>query len=102
MKNSSFGVFSLLSKANQEYKEEKQREEFNMKKFKRTETIGHISSTFWSLFYSYYMSFRSLGSQKSNASNDAYIKAEMKKLWPLEDNCAKLKGNFASCEITKC
>ena len=45
MKNSSFGVFSLLSKANQEYKEEKQREEFNMKKFKRTETVGNISST---------------------------------------------------------
>ena len=24
----------------------------------------------------------------------------MKKLWPLEDNCTKLKDNFASCEIT--
>ena len=24
----------------------------------------------------------------------------MKKLWPLEDNCTKLKNNFVSCEIT--
>nr|CAN62997.1 hypothetical protein VITISV_024057 [Vitis vinifera] len=24
----------------------------------------------------------------------------MKKLWPMEDNCTKLKDNFASCEIT--
>ena len=73
-----------------------------MKKSKRIATVGHISSTLWSPFYAYYMSFRSLGCQKSNASNDAYIIAAMKKLWPLEDNCAKLKGNFASCEITKC
>ena len=47
-----------------------------------------------------YMSFRSSGSQESNTSNGAQIKAEMKKLWPLEDNRTKLKDNFASCEIT--
>ena len=60
-------------------------EESNMK-FKRTAIVGHISNTSWSPFYVYYMSFRSLGSQESNASNGAQIKAEMKKLWPLEDN----------------
>ena len=43
-----------------------------------------------------------MGSQESNASNSAQIRAKMKKLWPLEDNRTKLKGNFASCEITKC
>ena len=73
-----------------------------MKKSKRTATVGHISSIFQSPFYAYYMLFRSLGSQESNALNGAQIRAEMKKLWPLEDNCAKLKGNFTSCEITKC
>ena len=47
------------------------------------------------------MLFQSLGIQKSNASNGVQIRAEMKKLWPLEDNHTKLKDNFASCEITK-
>ena len=38
--------------------------------------------------------FQSLGSQESNASNSVRIGAEMKKLWPFEDNYAKLKGHF--------
>ena len=71
-------------------------------KFKRTATLGHILSTSQSPFYAYYVSFRSLGSQESNTSNNMQIRAEMKKLCPLEDNRTKLKGNFASCEITKC
>ena len=41
-----------------------------------------------------YISFRSSGSQESNASNDVQIKIEMNKLWPFEDNYAKLKGHF--------
>ena len=48
------------------------REKSNMKKFKRTATVRHISSTYWSLFYTYYMSFRSLGSQESNTSNNVF------------------------------
>ena len=71
-----------------------------MKKFKRIAATRHISSTSLSLFYTYYISFRILGSQESNASNGVWIGAEMKKLWPLEDNRTKLKDNFASCEIT--
>ena len=71
-----------------------------MKKFKRIAVVGHILNTFWSLFYTYYILFRSLGSQESNTSNDVQIEAEMKKLWPLEDSHTKLKDNFASCEIT--
>ena len=47
------------------------------------------------------MSFWSSGHQESNALNSVQIKAEIKKLWPLEDNHAKLKGNFASCENHK-
>ena len=71
---------SPLPKANQECKEEKQREESNMKKSKRIETVRHISSTSWSPFYAYYMLFRSLGIQESNASNDVQIGVETKKL----------------------
>ena len=100
MKNPSFGACSPFPKSNQECKEEKQRDESNMKKSKRTAYLGHISSTFWSPFYAYYISFRSSGSQESNALNSVQIGAKMKKLWPLEDNRTKLKDNFASCEIT--
>nr|CAN70070.1 hypothetical protein VITISV_007957 [Vitis vinifera] len=53
------------------------------------------------------MLFRSLGSQESNTLNGAQIRAELKKLWPLESNRTKLKANFAatksqcaSCEIS--
>ena len=71
-----------------------------MKKFKRRAAAGHVLSTSWSPFYTYYISFRILGSQESNASNIVQIGVEMKKLWPLENNRTKLKDNFASCEIT--
>ena len=85
---------STFPKANQECKEEKQREESDMKKSKRTATVGHISSTSWSPFYAYYMSFRSSGIQKSNALNGVQIRAEMKKLRLFEENYTKLKGHF--------
>ena len=55
---------------------------------------------FWSSIYAYYMSFRSLGSQKSNALNGAQFRAEMKKLEPLEANHTKLKANFPGYEIS--
>ena len=73
----------------------------NMKKSKRTTTVGHILITFWIPLCTYYILFWSLGSQESNSSNGVQIGVEMKKLWPFEDNCTKLKDNFASCEITK-
>ena len=74
------------------------KEKSNMKKFKRIATVGHISSTFWSPFHSYYISFRILGSQESNASNGTWIGVEMKKLWPFEDNRIKLCENFAAAK----
>ena len=73
-------------------------EKSNMKKFTRTETVGHISSTSWSPFHAYYMLFRILGSQESNASNGVQIRVETKKLWPFEDNCIKLCENFAAAK----
>ena len=102
MKNPSFGALQSFSKGKSRMQGGKQREESKMKKSKRTATIGHILSTSWSPFYAYYMLFRSSRSQESNALNGAQIRAEMKKLWLLEDNRTKLKGNFTSCEITKC
>nr|CAN79120.1 hypothetical protein VITISV_011710 [Vitis vinifera] len=46
------------------------------------------------------MSFRSLGSQKSNTSNGVRFEVEMKELEPLEADHTKLKANFAGCEIS--
>ena len=88
----------LFQKPKQECKEEKQKEESNMKKSKRTASAGHILSTFWSSFYTYYISFRSLGSYKFNALNGVRIRAETKKLWPFEDNHTKLSENFAAAK----
>ena len=53
-------------------------------------------STSWSSNYSYYISFRSSGIQESNASNGVQIGVETKKLWPCEDEHAKLSQNFAA------
>ena len=45
--------------------------------------------TSWSSNYTYYISFRSSGSQESNASNGVQIGVETKKLWPFEDERSK-------------
>ena len=73
----------------------------------RIQEDNNFWSTSWSPFHAYYMSFRSSGSQKSNTLNGAQIRAELKKLWPLEANRTKLKANFVAaksafgCEITR-
>ena len=87
-----------LPKANHECKEGKQREKSNMKKFKRTATVGHISITSWSPFYAYYMFFLRSGSHESNTLNGVGIGVETKKLWPFEDNNIKLCENFAAAK----
>ena len=45
------------------------------------------------------MLFQSLGSQESIASNGVRFGFETKKLWPFEDDCAKLNGNVAAAPI---
>ena len=70
----------------------------------------HFWSTSWSSNYAYHMSIRILGSQKSNTSNYTWFGVGTKKIWPFEDERAKLGGNFAakppfrrvfrSCETT--
>ena len=65
---------------------------------------GHIWSTSSSPFYTYYILFRSSGSQESNSLNGVQIGVETKKLWSLQENCTELSGNFAHlnprCETT--
>ena len=63
-------------------------------------TVGHISITSRSSFHEYYISFKILGSQESIASNSTRFGVETKKLWPFEDDCAKLNGNVAAAPIS--
>ena len=63
----------------------------------------HFWSTSRSQFSTCYIPFQSSGSQKSNASNRVQFGVEMRKIWPLEDNCSKLVRNshntLSLCEI---
>ena len=60
------------------------------------ETVGHILITYQCSFHAYYILFQILGSQESIASNGARFGVETKKLWPFEDDCAKLNGNVSA------
>ena len=77
---------------------------------KKTEDSSFsLLSYFWSTsrspFSTYYIPFQSSGSQESNASNRVRFGAEMRKIWPSEDNCIKpwehhFARRFSSwCEI---
>ena len=57
---------------------------------------SHFWSTSRSPFRAYHMSFQSLGSQESIASNGTRFGFKMKNLWPFEDKRAKLSENFAA------
>ena len=61
--------------------------------------ISHFWSTSRSLFSTCYIPFQTSGSQESKTSNRVRFGAEMRKIWPSEDNCIKLRDNFAPCEI---
>ena len=56
---------------------------------------SHFWSTFRSPFFTFYIPFQSSESQESNDSNHVQFGAEMRKIWPSEDNCIKLRDNFA-------
>ncbi|RVW70088.1 Retrovirus-related Pol polyprotein from transposon 17.6 [Vitis vinifera] len=65
-----------------------------------------LPSNFWitsrSPFSTCCIPFQSSGSQESNASNRVRFGAEMRNIWPLEDNCSRLVRNshntFRLCE----
>ena len=51
--------------------------------------LSHFWSTYRSLFSTFYIPFQISGSQESNASNRVRFGAEMRKIWPSEDNCSR-------------
>ncbi|RVW84644.1 Transposon Ty3-I Gag-Pol polyprotein [Vitis vinifera] len=73
------------------------------------ENRGHscsLSLHFWSTsrspFSTFYIPFQSSESQESNDSNHVRFGAEMRKIWPSEDNCIKLRDNFARWKSRYC
>ena len=70
------------------------------------ENRGHscsLSLHFWSTsrspFSTFYIPFQSSESQESNASNRVRFGAEMRKIWPSEDNCSRLVRKFRTPQI---
>ena len=56
--------------------------------------LSHFWSTSRSQFFACYIPFEILGSQESNASNRVWFEAEMRKIWPSEDNCIMSNDQF--------
>ena len=62
--------------------------------------LSHFWSTSRSSFSTCYIPFEILGSQESNASNRVRFGAEMRKIWPSEDNCIMSNGQFRNVNFT--
>ena len=56
--------------------------------------LWHFWSTSRSPFSTCYIPFQRSGNQESNASNRVWFGAEMRKIWPSEDNCSRLVRKF--------
>ncbi|KAL6313642.1 hypothetical protein AAG906_008147 [Vitis piasezkii] len=86
MKNQALELHSPLPKSFKVYKER------TMEKRKTEDSscslLSHFWSTFRSPFFTLYIPFQSSGSQESNASNRVRFGAEMRKIWPSEENCS--------------
>ena len=83
-------------------RKEQWREENKVKKIEDSSCSlpSHFWSTFLSPFFTFYLPFQILGSQESNVSNRVRFGAEMRKIWPSEDNCIKLRENFAPAQAS--
>ena len=98
MKNQAFELHSPLPKSFKVCKEG------TMEKRKIEDSSCSLLSHFWSTFRStYYIPFQRSGSQESKTSNRVRFGAEMRKIWPSEDNCSRLVRNshntFSLCQI---
>ncbi|RVW58829.1 Retrovirus-related Pol polyprotein from transposon 17.6 [Vitis vinifera] len=96
MKNQALELHSLCQSRSKYARKEN--------RVKKTEDSSYsIPSHFWSTsrspFSTCYIPLQILGSQESNASNRVRFGSEMRKIWPSEGNCIKLRDNFAPCEI---
>ena len=93
----SFGAPYPFAKVVQSMQGKNNGEEEN--RVKKTEDsscslLSHFWRTFRSPFSTCYIPFQISGSQESNASNHVRFGAEMRKIWPSEDNCSRLVRKF--------
>ena len=93
----SFSVLTAFWIIKTSQVKERSKEENRVKKIEDSSCSlpSHFWSTFWSPFSKFYIPFQISGSQESNASNRVWFGAEMRKIWPSEDNYIKLSANFA-------
>ena len=88
-------AFSYTKASQQKEKsKEKQKEAKRKTEDSSFSLLWHFWSTFRSPFSTFYIPFQRSGSQEYNASNRVRFGAEMRKIWPLEDNCSRLVRNF--------
>ena len=87
-------AFSYTKASQQKEKsKEKQKEAKRKIEDSSCSLLWHFWSTSRSSFSTCYIPFQSSGSQESNASNRVRFGTEMRKIWPLEDNCSRLVWN---------
>nr|CAN75655.1 hypothetical protein VITISV_003910 [Vitis vinifera] len=97
-------MFISVGGRDEETSQAKERSKEKVKKIEDSSCSlpSHFWSTFRSLFSTCYIPFQSSGSQESNAYRLPFG-AEMRKIWPSEDNCSRLVRNshntFSLCEI---
>ena len=105
----SFSVLTTfwIIKRSQTKERNKEKQKGKASKVKKIEDSSYsLLSYFWSTsrssFSTCYIPFQSSGSQESNTSNRVGFGAEMRKIWPSEDNCSRLVQNshntFSLCE----
>ena len=88
-------AFSYTKASQQKEKsKEKQKEAKRKTEDSSCSLLWHFWSTSRSPFSTCYIPFQSSGSQESNASNRVRFGAEMRKIWPSEDNCSRLVRKF--------
>ena len=88
-------AFSYTKASQQkERSKEKQREAKRKIEDSSCSLLSHFWSTYRSPFSTFHIPFQSSGSQESNASNRVRFRAEMRKIWPSEDNCSRGVRNF--------
>ena len=85
----SFSVLTAFWIIKTSQVKERSKEENKVKKIKDSSCSLplHFWSTFRSPFSTFDIPFQISGSQESNASNRVWFWAEMRKIWPLKDNC---------------
>ena len=101
---SSFSVLTAFWIIKPSQVKERSKEENRVKRIE--DSSFSLPLPFWntsrSPFYTCYIPFQRSGIQESNASNHVRFGADMRKIWPSEDNCSRLVRNshntFNLCE----